>query len=95
MIDGPYLHCTANIHYYLIVPWLSWDRHGIMGKPMPNKFSYILMRPIGGELMTTIPPHSGRGSHFLYLSNPPSGNLPPIIPWPYLTIVSFFQKYQY
>ena len=45
MIDGPYLHCTANIHYYLIVPWLSWDRHGIMGTPMPNKFSYIRPHP--------------------------------------------------
>ena len=39
------------------------------------------MRPIGGELVTTITSPSCLGTHFLYLSNPPSGNLLPIIPW--------------
>ena len=85
-----------------IRPWLkSWTKaytHGIMGTPMPNKFSYLrprpdgkyttydhartantipnlwlvswdLMRPIGGELVTTITSPSCWGTHFLYLSN--------------------------
>ena len=39
------------------------------------------MRPIGGELVKTITSPSCWGTHFLYLSNPPSGNLLPIIPW--------------
>ena len=39
--------------------------------------SWALMRPIGGESETTSP--SCWGTHFLYLSNPPSGSLP-IIP---------------
>ena len=39
------------------------------------------MRPIGGELVTTITSPSCWGTHFLYISNPPSGNLLPIIPW--------------
>ena len=38
------------------------------------------MWPIGGELLTTITSPSCWGTHFLYLSNPPSGNLLPIIP---------------
>ena len=38
------------------------------------------MRPIGGELVTTITSPSCWGTHFLYLSQPPSGNLLPIIP---------------
>ena len=28
------------------------------------------------------------GTHFLYLSNPPSGNLLPIIPWQYIALYS-------
>ena len=43
--------------------------------------SWDLMWPIGGELVTTITSPSCWGTHFLYLSNPPSGNLLPIIPW--------------
>ena len=39
------------------------------------------MRPIGGELVTTITSPSCWGTHFPYLSNPPSGNLLPIIPF--------------
>ena len=39
------------------------------------------MRPIGAELVTTIMSPSCLGTHILYLSNPPSGNLLPIIPW--------------
>ena len=39
------------------------------------------MRSIGGELVTTITSPSCWGTHFLYLSNPPTGNLLPIIPW--------------
>ena len=42
--------------------------------------SWDLMRPIGGELVTTLTSPSCWGTHFLYLSNPPSGNLLPIIP---------------
>ena len=42
--------------------------------------SWDLMWPIGGELVTTITSPSCWGTHFLYLSNPPSGNLLPIIP---------------
>ena len=42
--------------------------------------SWDLMRPIGGELVTSITSPSCWGTHFLYLSNPPSGNLHPIIP---------------
>ena len=38
------------------------------------------MRPIGGELVTTTTSPSCWGTHFLCLSNPPSGNLLPIIP---------------
>ena len=38
------------------------------------------MRPIGEELVTTITSPSCWGTHFLYLSNPPPGNLLPIIP---------------
>ena len=34
-----------------------------------------------GELVTTITSPSCWGTHFLYLSNLPSGNLLPIIPW--------------
>ena len=41
--------------------------------------SWDLMWPIGGELVTTITSPSCWGTHFLYLSNPPSGNLLPII----------------
>ena len=43
--------------------------------------SWDLMRPIGAELVTTITSPSSWGTHFLYLSNPASGNLLPIIPW--------------
>ena len=43
--------------------------------------SWDLMWPIGGELVTTITPPSCWVTHFLYLSNPPSGNLLPMIPW--------------
>ena len=39
------------------------------------------MWPIGGGLVTTITSPSCWGTHFLYLSNPKSGNLLPIIPW--------------
>ena len=39
------------------------------------------MRPIGGELVTTITSSSCWGTHFLYLSNPPAGIPVPIIPW--------------
>ena len=39
------------------------------------------MRPIGGELVTTITTPSCWGTHFLYLSNPPAGIPVPIIPW--------------
>ena len=42
--------------------------------------SWDFMWPIGGELVTTITYPSCWGTHFLYLSNPPSGNLLPIIP---------------
>ena len=38
------------------------------------------MRPIGGELVTTITSPSCWGTHFLYLSNPPAGIPVPIIP---------------
>ena len=44
------------------------------------------MRPIGGELVTTMTSPSCLGTHFLYLSNPPSGNLLPIIPCPQLCL---------
>ena len=37
-------------------------------------------RPIGGESVTTITSPSCWGTRFLYLSNPPSGNLLPIFP---------------
>ena len=47
--------------------------------------SWDLMRPIGGELVTTITSPSCWGTHFLYPSNPPSGNLLPIIPCIYLS----------
>ena len=40
------------------------------------------MRPIGGELVTTITSPSCWGTHFLYLSNPPAGIPVPIIPCP-------------
>ena len=50
--------------------------------------SWDLMRPIGAELVTTITSPSSLGTHFLYLSNPPSGNLLPIIPWFYSSIFS-------
>ena len=43
--------------------------------------SWDLMWPIGEELVTTITFASCWGTHFLYLSNTPSGNLLPIIPW--------------
>ena len=39
------------------------------------------MWPIGGDLVTRITSANCWGTHFLYLSNPPSGNLLPIIPW--------------
>ena len=32
-------------------------------------------------IVTAITSPSCWGTHFLYISNPPSGNLPPIIPW--------------
>ena len=38
------------------------------------------MRPIGGDLVTTITSPSCWGTHFLYLSNPPAGIPVPIIP---------------
>ena len=55
--------------------------------------SWDLMWPIGGELVTTITSQCCWGTHFLYLSNPPSGNLLLIIPWGRGTFSKYCENY--
>ena len=60
------------------LPTTTWTANTI---PTWWLVSWDLRWPIGGKLVTTITSPSCWVTHFLYLSNPPSGNLLPIIPW--------------